>query len=270
MSYAWQDKAWKLSLDSSSKMVILALAYRANEDGECWPSLAGIAELTGLNVKTVKTVLPSLVARGLIVKQASKGVKNKYTLVRSAFDLDQIVPSPKTDQAQIWVDPKTDQVPSPNLPQVPSPKLGYEHINNKSYNKSNTYMAEIDEEKDPFAPLGEQIEDAQAERVIDIQDDPDHVLSANEMRNLARVNLVSLNCTERLKACAERKTITVSLFNECVKEYKKVPRSTGYLVGILDRVSRDPKQMQDKIRKEAATRGFLADCGLDVDDGIPF
>ena len=83
MSYTWQDKAWKLKLDASSKAVILALCFRANEDGECWPSLAGISELTGLNVKTVKTVLPSLVARGLIEKESGHGVKNKYKLLDS-------------------------------------------------------------------------------------------------------------------------------------------------------------------------------------------
>ena len=243
MSYAWQDKAWKLSLDSSSKMIILALAYRANEDGECWPSLAGIAELTGLNVKTVKTVLPSLVARGLVIKQTSKGVKNKYTLVRSAFDLDQKVPSPKTDQVQIWVDPKVDYQPSPKLDQVPSPKLGHEHINNKSYNKSNIYAADSE---DVFDPVSEQIENINADHVIDLQDEPEHILAAHEMCQLAKAYRVKLNNTERIKAIANRQTVTVRVFKAVVDSYKKEPRSTGWLVTVLDTASRDTDDWMSK------------------------
>ena len=262
MSYTWQDKAWKLKLDASSKAVILALCFRANEDGECWPSLAGISELTGLNVKTVKSVLPSLVARGLIEKESGHGVKNKYKLLDSGFDLAQKLPSPKTDQVQKRVDPNLDQVVSPKADRVPSPKLGHEQVNNKSYNKSDIYIAE---KTDIFAPIGEQVSELQADHVIDLQDQPERILTALEMRSLARVNRINLNCTERLKEVANRQSVTTEIFLECVKEYQKTPRSPGWLVGMLDNVSRDTDKFLTQVRERSRPNAFVQDL---IDSGL--
>ena len=92
-----------------------------------------------------------------------------------------------------------------------------------------------------------------------MQDDPKRILTAHEMRNLARINRINLNITERLKSVAERHTITTEIFQECVREYQKTPHSTGWLVGMLDNVSRDPHQLNKKLEDDRATKAFLED-----------
>ena len=64
MSYKFQDEVWKVDLPSAEKLVLLALAFRADEKGECFPSLAGLSRLTGLDIKTVRKYIRSLIEKG--------------------------------------------------------------------------------------------------------------------------------------------------------------------------------------------------------------
>lgn len=64
MRWAFQQS----NLRSSVKFVLVALADRANDEGECWPSRETIAQDTCLNPETVSKCTEELVALGLIEK----------------------------------------------------------------------------------------------------------------------------------------------------------------------------------------------------------
>jgi hypothetical protein len=54
------------TIDSSSKLVLLALGHLFNERGECWPTQAYLAEITKLGLRTVIRKLEDLEAAGWI------------------------------------------------------------------------------------------------------------------------------------------------------------------------------------------------------------
>lgn len=237
MSYEMQDRVWEIDLPSSAKLVLLALAYRADASGSCYPSAPGIARLTGLNVKTVRSTLKELEKMGLLTIENRAGVTPIFTLNPTQKRVDPKLGIPKSDPTQIRVEglPKNGQ--------GVYPKTGTEHINNKSYNKSNIYAADCE---DVFDPVSEQIENINADHVIDLQDEPEHILAAHEMCQLAKAYRVKLNNTERIKAIANRQTVTVRVFKAVVDSYKKEPRSTGWLVTVLDTASRDTDDWMSK------------------------
>ena len=63
------------SIDSDDRLtvyarsVLMALSSRANENGECWPSLDTIAQDAKVSVSTVKRVIPQLIEFGYIAKE---------------------------------------------------------------------------------------------------------------------------------------------------------------------------------------------------------
>lgn len=73
----------KLVIDHSAtagpaRAILLVLAYRANEHGECWPSLTRIALDSGLDRRTVYRYLPSIVATGeLQIEHRCRTIKTR-------------------------------------------------------------------------------------------------------------------------------------------------------------------------------------------------
>lgn len=69
MSLKAMGWAWKQETKSSGeRLVLLALADHAGEDGECWPHSGKIAEKCGLDPKTVQRHITALHERGLVTK----------------------------------------------------------------------------------------------------------------------------------------------------------------------------------------------------------
>lgn len=62
-------KAWELTLKANDKLVLLALADHANDDGECYPSLRKIEAKTGLSKQGLINAIKRLMDLGLIEKQ---------------------------------------------------------------------------------------------------------------------------------------------------------------------------------------------------------
>lgn len=60
-------------LTAYQRSVLMALASRANADGECWPSLATIAKDAKVSTATVKRCIPKLVEYGYISKRKRTG-----------------------------------------------------------------------------------------------------------------------------------------------------------------------------------------------------
>lgn len=154
-----------------------------------------------------------------------------------------------------------DVVESHNNPTDTSKKL-----KNKKELVTTNYSSE-----DLDAPVGEQIANVHANHITSICEQKDYILNGHEMVGMAKVNGIYINHSPKLDDIAARRVITVQIFNRCVEKYRKSnAKGPGWLIGTLNNVSLNPKNILEDIRKEAATRGFLADCGLDVDDGIPF
>jgi biotin operon repressor len=70
LNWAWQQPC----TNPTSKLVLMALADHANSDGECWPAMKRIAELTGVSSRQVSTHITDLERLGLI----SKGDRRRW------------------------------------------------------------------------------------------------------------------------------------------------------------------------------------------------
>lgn len=91
MSVRWITWAWEQETTSSGeRLVLLALADHAGEDGECFPSSGRIAAKTRVGRSTVRLHIERLVARGLLVKVRRRRHEDgtlgtwEYRLVSSA------------------------------------------------------------------------------------------------------------------------------------------------------------------------------------------
>lgn len=86
MSVQLMDLVWKTKLSPGPKLVALALADHADEQGSCWPSIARIAARSGLNERTVFRHLRLLEKNGLVKKEHRAGRSTRYTVTPPAPD----------------------------------------------------------------------------------------------------------------------------------------------------------------------------------------
>ena len=75
-------KVWAMALPSSEKLVLLALADKANvrKGNTAWPSIASISKLTGLSERTVQGAIKTLCASGNITRREVIGKGAVYTV----------------------------------------------------------------------------------------------------------------------------------------------------------------------------------------------
>jgi DNA-binding transcriptional regulator YhcF (GntR family) len=78
--WAWQQQAEK----STSKLLLLALADRADDNGFSFPSVPRLSFDTGLNPKTITTALAHLEQLGLLLVHRIRGQQNSYQLLISS------------------------------------------------------------------------------------------------------------------------------------------------------------------------------------------
>ena len=91
--------AWRQQLPSTSKLVLMALADAADDEGNCWPSVATIAVKACVSTRTVQRVIQTLTERQLLSVQQryrSNGScsSNGYRL--SLGGGDKLSPAPDT------------------------------------------------------------------------------------------------------------------------------------------------------------------------------
>ena len=82
--------------DTSDRFVLLALADYANDDGECWPSIAGLMAKTCMSERGVQTVLRRLVAGGFVSIQVGGGRSKNSTYTVKTPHLTAETPHQKT------------------------------------------------------------------------------------------------------------------------------------------------------------------------------
>ena len=70
LKWAWEQDC----PNPTAKLVLMALADHANSDGECWPSMKRVAELTGISARQVSTHISNLEQLGYV----TKGVRRRW------------------------------------------------------------------------------------------------------------------------------------------------------------------------------------------------
>lgn len=126
--------AWVAEVSSSSeRLVLLALAKHAADDGDSYPSVETLAEETKLNRKTVFSAIASLCDAGFVVRtvrSGSRGRRNYYELCLDRTENG----STENGTTQIRNDPKTERTSSQKRyfectenGTLKVPKLGHEY-----------------------------------------------------------------------------------------------------------------------------------------------
>jgi hypothetical protein len=80
MSIRIMAAAWKQPLPATRKIVLLALADNANDQGECYPSISTIAEKSSLAERTVFKCIDDLEADGYLSKILRAGRSTIYRI----------------------------------------------------------------------------------------------------------------------------------------------------------------------------------------------
>ncbi len=89
MSIKLMAKAWEMPLSQSEKLVLLALADHANDDGVCYPSQEYLAEKCSMSRRSLIDQIKKLKAYGILIaerRQKNGGrLANVYTIVLDNF-----------------------------------------------------------------------------------------------------------------------------------------------------------------------------------------
>ena len=91
MSIAAMNWAWTQQLAPTIKLVLMSLADAADDHGICWPSVPTVARKCCVSTRTVRRVMQTLLARGLLVaaqRYRSDGScsSNRYRLLLGGGD----------------------------------------------------------------------------------------------------------------------------------------------------------------------------------------
>jgi hypothetical protein len=78
MSVRVMTEVWALELADSQKIVLLALADCANDEGHCWPSMLSLARKCSKGQRTVQGVVKSLVDAGHVTRREVPGRGCEY------------------------------------------------------------------------------------------------------------------------------------------------------------------------------------------------
>jgi hypothetical protein len=94
MSIKSMTWAFSQPLSGNEKVVLLALADFADDDGKCWPSMPLIAEKSYLSVRTVQRIVLSLSDQGYLFFERRESGNGRPTssLYRLIFDGDNLSP----------------------------------------------------------------------------------------------------------------------------------------------------------------------------------
>lgn len=78
MSIAIMSAAWALEVSATDKIVLLALADHANDQGYCWPGNASLCKKCGLSERAVRNAIRTLEAAGHLTCHFKTGKTTSY------------------------------------------------------------------------------------------------------------------------------------------------------------------------------------------------
>jgi len=113
MSIKIMTAVWGLRLPDSEKIVLLALADCANDEGVCWPSMSSLAAKCSKSDRTVQASVKSLEAAGHLTRDERPGRGVLYTIHPSA--------APETASPEAVSPPKRLRPRSGFTPEAVSP-----------------------------------------------------------------------------------------------------------------------------------------------------
>lgn len=97
MSIGLMSLVWKVSLPASEKLVLLALADCANDEGGCWPSMKTLVGKCSKSERTVQAAIKALVDAGHLTRTERLGKGCFYTVhPRESCTPAKVAPPQKT------------------------------------------------------------------------------------------------------------------------------------------------------------------------------
>jgi hypothetical protein len=78
VSIAVMSAAWKADVGATDKIVLLALADRADDSGKCWPGVGTLAKKCGLSDRTVQRSIQALSDAGHLSREDRSGTSSIY------------------------------------------------------------------------------------------------------------------------------------------------------------------------------------------------
>jgi hypothetical protein len=97
MSVRVMTDVWAIDLPDSQKIVLLALADSANDEGHCWPSMATLAKKCSKGERTIQGVIKQLVDAGHLTRKEVRGKGcNYYVHPRTDCATADIAPPQRT------------------------------------------------------------------------------------------------------------------------------------------------------------------------------
>ena len=85
--FAWECDLSKTTKRSAKRLVLLALADRANKENTCFPSIARVVKDTGMDRKTVMSTINDLIKIGLVLDTGErKGGTNQVRVLKINVD----------------------------------------------------------------------------------------------------------------------------------------------------------------------------------------
>lgn len=110
MSVRLMSIVWDLDLPPGEKLVLLALADQANDEGrQCWPAVMTIARKSGQGERTVRRALKDLEAKGHLTRHHSDGATTQY----------HVHPGHSGTPAKSAPLPKATRTPAKSAPKTP-------------------------------------------------------------------------------------------------------------------------------------------------------
>ncbi|WP_440030457.1 helix-turn-helix domain-containing protein [Chromobacterium amazonense] len=103
MSIKLMSRAWDMPIPIGQKMVLLALADRANDEGECWPGQDELARKSSLSARSVVSHIEWLEGHGLIrVERRQRGstrLSNRYIVTLDGYREDGVLATNESENA---------------------------------------------------------------------------------------------------------------------------------------------------------------------------
>jgi hypothetical protein len=160
MSVRMMSLVWELELPDSEKLVLLALADCANDEGHCWPGMATLAKKCSKSDRTVQLCIKMLCAKGHLTRREVPGKGCNYTvhpIVRFAAD-------PRSDNTPEAASPRRDCATPPKpLRDTPEAASGKPSKKHQEPSKSRRVRRPIPDDWQPR----EFGEDTESRKVVD-------------------------------------------------------------------------------------------------------
>ena len=119
MSVEASTWAWQQSVPSGAKLVLLALADHADQNGFCWPGADGLSKKCGLSKSSIWRHIAELEASGLLARMqrnAQAGRQNNsYQLQMESPQVSNCDTTSVSEDSRIPATSQFETLPSPNL-----------------------------------------------------------------------------------------------------------------------------------------------------------